>query len=41
MWGSDGTWRFMVFFMFLGMTLGLWKLAEIVWWIATHVRVTW
>jgi hypothetical protein len=31
-----------MFVMFcVSVPLGLWKLAEILWWLATHVKVSW
>lgn len=38
---SDGQAAFMMVLMFLGVTFGLWKLAEIAWWLVTHVRISW
>jgi hypothetical protein len=41
MHGDDASWRLIIDFMLLGATIGLWKLGELVWWLVTHVKVSW
>lgn len=42
MYGPDrGTWGVMVAFMFMGVTLGVWKLIEILAWLVMNVRIVW
>ena len=38
---SKSEWTLLIGLASLGLTLGLWKLAELFAWLVTHVRVEW
>ena len=39
--GLDALFRLMAWALVLSVPLALWKLGELVWWVVTHVKVTW
>lgn len=42
MYGSDDkAAAFIAIMFFIGLTFGVWKLIELVWWLVTHVNVSW